>query len=315
MALRVDDIKEPLESTEDSVSFYLRDIGSIPLLTASEEVELAKKIERGVEATRRLADDSLGPEELAVARLDAREGDAARRKLVESNLRLVVSVARRYGDRGLPLADLIAEGNFGLMRAAEKFDYHRGYRFSTYATWWIRQAVARGAANQSRVVRLPIHVGEQMALVSRSSHKLLQQLGRQPTKEELATETRMSPEQVADVVRASQHPISLDQPYGRENSDGTVGELVEDSSAPGPVDQALRQALRTEVRQLLSELTEREHRVLSLRFGLEDDRPRTLEEVGRIMGVTRERVRQIEHEAISRLREGDRTEALREFLS
>jgi RNA polymerase primary sigma factor len=315
MALRVEDIKEPLDSAEDSVTFYLRDIGAIPLLTAAEEVELAKRIERGVEANKRLDGPlPLAPEERATALAEARDGDAARRKLVESNLRLVVSVARRYGDRGLPLADLIAEGNFGLMRAAEKFDYHKGYRFSTYATWWIRQAVARGAANQSRVVRLPIHVGEQMAAVAKGSHKLLQELGRQPTSEELARETHLSPDQVMDVVRASQHPVSLDQPYGRE-SDGTVGELVEDTSAPRPVDYALRQALRTGVQALLGELTEREQRVLTLRYGLEDDRPRTLEEVGRALGVTRERVRQIEHEALSRLRGQGRAEALRDFLS
>ena len=210
MAVRlIEEQREPLESTDDSVSFYLRDIGAIPLLTPAQEVELAKLIERGVAASTRLR-GPLPVEERDAALREEAEGDAARRKLIESNLRLVVSVARRYGDRGLPLADLIAEGNFGLMRAAEKFDYHRGYRFSTYATWWIRQAVARGAANQSRVVRLPIHVSEQVSLLSKSTHKLSQELGRQPTSDELARETHMNAQQVVDVLRASTLPVSLD---------------------------------------------------------------------------------------------------------
>ncbi len=314
MALRYkDESKEPLESTDDSVSFYLRDIGLIPLLTSQEEVELAKRIERGVDARDRL-ETMLDAEEHARAVSEARDGDAARRKLIESNLRLVVSVARRYGDRGLPLADLIAEGNFGLMRAAEKFDYHKGYRFSTYATWWIRQAVARGAANQSRVVRLPIHVSEMVTLVTKTSHRLSQELGRQPTSEELATATDLSAQQVVDVIRASQHPVSLDQPFGRE-SDGTIGEMVEDVGADRPLDQALREVLREQVREMLGDLTDRERKVLSLRYGLEDDNPRTLEEVGREIGVTRERVRQIEFEALTQLRKRERAEALREFLS
>lgn len=314
MAIRLkDEHKEPLESTDDSVSFYLHDIGAIPLLTSDQEVELAKRIERGVAASQRL-EGALDDAEREQALLEVSEGDLARHKLIEHNLRLVVSVARRYGDRGMPLADLIAEGNFGLMRAAEKFDYHKGYRFSTYATWWIRQAVARGAANQSRVVRLPIHVSEMVSLVAKTSHRLSQDLGRQPTSEELAQETHLRPEQVVDIIRASQHPVSLDQPFGRE-SDGTIGEMVEDLSADRPVDHALHQALRDQVQRILGDLTERESRVLRLRYGLDDDNPRTLEEVGREIGVTRERVRQIEFEALSQLRKREQAESLREFLS
>ncbi len=305
--------EESRDGGEDAVAFYLRDIGIIPLLTAVEEVELAKSIERGREAADRLARSPGGRQrKLAIAAVE--EGERARRKLIESNLRLVVSIARRYGDRGLPLGDLIAEGNFGLMRAAEQFDYHKGYRFSTYATWWIRQAVARGAANQSRVVRLPIHVSEQVASIAKWTHLLSQELGRQPTSEELALQTSMSKQHLIDVVRASQHPVSLDQPYGRDG-EGTVGELVEDSTAPQPVEYALRQGLRTHMRDALSELTEREQLVLRLRYGLDDDQPRTLEEVGREIGVTRERVRQIEHEALGRLREDHQVKSLKDFLN
>lgn len=299
-------------ASEDSVAVYLRDIGAIPLLTAAEEVTLAKAIEAGKRAGQRL-ESSLGNEERALALREQEYGLGARRKMIESNLRLVVSIARRYSGRGLPLSDLIEEGNLGLMRATEKFDYHRGFRFSTYATWWIRQAVTRALASQSRIVRLPIHVSEMMNDVSKASHKLSQELGREPTNEEIAREVHLTPERVREIVKVSQQPVSLEQPFGRDG-EGPVTEMVEDKAIGQPADRVTLAMLREEVRAALRGLTDREQRVIALRYGLSGEQLYTLEEVGKVMGVTRERIRQIEKEALWKLRQPGRSESLRAFL-
>lgn len=300
-------------AAEDSVAVYLRDIGAIPLLSASEEVELAKSIELGKEGMKRLVDD-LGAEERVLVERQVETGQRARRKMIESNLRLVVSIARRYSGRGMPLSDLIEEGNLGLMRATEKFDYTRGYRFSTYATWWIRQAVTRALASQSRVVRLPVHVSDIVNQVSRVSVRLSQELGRDATSAEIAAEVKLSPERVREIVKASQHPVSLEQPYSDTN-DGTIADLVEDKEAEQPADQVSREMLQQTIHSALRSLTEREQRVLSLRYGLVGDHSYTLEEVGKLLGVTRERIRQIEKEALWKLRQPGHSEQLLPYLA
>lgn len=297
---------------EDSVAVYLRDIGAIPLLTAAQEVELAKSIELGKAGMPRL-NEELPPEERALVVRQVESGERARRKMIESNLRLVVSIARRYSGRGMPLSDLIEEGNLGLMRATEKFEYTRGYRFSTYATWWIRQAVTRALASQSRVVRLPVHVSDIINQVSRVSLRLSQELGREATSVEIAAEVHLTPERVREIVKASQQPVSLEQPYN-DGNDGTIAELVEDKAVEQPVDQVSREMLRETVRSALRSLSEREQRVLSLRYGLTEDHAYTLEEVGKLLGVTRERIRQIEKEALWKLRQPGHSEHLLPFL-
>lgn len=299
-------------ASEDSIAVYLQDIGVIPLLTASEEVELAKRIERGKKAEEILL-HSTSPEERAAARLEKNEAVRARMKMIESNLRLVVSIARRYTGRGLPLSDLVEEGNLGLMRATDKFDYTRGYRFSTYATWWIRQAVTRALASQSRVVRLPVHVSEMVTQAAKATLKLSQELGREPTSEEIAREIHMNPDRVREIIKAAQQPISLEQPFG-DTGDAFISEVIEDRNAEQPADRVSMDMLRDQVRSALRELTAREREVLMLRYGLTGDRYHTLEEVGREMGVTRERIRQIEKEALSKLRNRTGAESLRAFL-
>ncbi len=298
---------------EDAMGAYLREIGTIPLLTADEEVRLAQCIERGKAAARKL-ELPLDSEERLVALAEVEQGEAARRRLIEGNLRLVVSVARRYAGRGLPLADLVEEGNLGLMRAAEKFDYSKGFRFSTYATWWIRQSVARGLANQARTLRLPVHVADLVTQVSRTSHRLSQELGREPTSAEIAEDLHLSPCRVREIMAASQQPISLDQPPGGV-SEVPIGELVQDATVDQPSEQTLRQMLREHVRAALRELSEKERWVVSLRYGLDDERPRTLDEVGRLLGLTRERIRQIEKEALGNLRQLSYSESLHAFLA
>ncbi|MDQ3327058.1 MAG: sigma-70 family RNA polymerase sigma factor [Chloroflexota bacterium] len=297
---------------EDSVAVYLRDIGVIPLLTAAEEVELAKSIELGKEASGRLSEDVTPAERQRIVQ-QAELGQQARRKMIESNLRLVVSIARRYSGRGLPLSDLIEEGNLGLMRATEKFDHTRGFRFSTYATWWIRQAVTRALASQSRVVRLPVHVSDLISQVSRVTVTLSQELGREPTSEEIAREVDLQPARVREIVKAAQQPVSLEQPYS-DGGEGSIADLIEDTSEAQPQDQVSRELLRETVHSALGSLTDREQRVLALRYGLAGDHVYTLEEVGKRLGVTRERIRQIEKEALRKLRQPDYSETLRAFL-
>lgn len=299
---------------DDSISLYLKEIGQVPLLTAEEEVRLAKKMERGKRARRHLplgeaTDDTREQLEKLVE-----EGKAAQEHLVKANSRLVVSVAKKYIGRGVPFLDLIQEGNIGLIRAVTKFDYRRGYKFSTYATWWIRQAVTRAIADQGRTIRVPVHMYEQINKLTRISRKLVQELGRQPTIEEIAEELDISLRKVERIMRVAQRPLSLETPVGEEE-DSYLGDFIEDVETVAPVDAASRSLLREDLDETLSSLTPREVRILQLRFGLVDGYSYTLEEVGRKFGVTRERIRQIEAHALGRLRHPSRSRRLRDYLS
>jgi RNA polymerase primary sigma factor len=299
---------------DDSISLYLKEIGRIPLLTAEQEVSLAKRMEAGRMAKRRLSKERLSAEERERLRDMARDGKAAQEHLIKANSRLVVSVAKKYVGRGVPFLDLIQEGNIGLIRAVKKFDYRRGYKFSTYATWWIRQAVTRAIADQGRTIRVPVHMYEQINRLARVSRQLVQELGRDPTVEEIAEELGVSPKKVERTIKVSQRPLSLEMPVGEED-DSFLGDFIEDSEAPSPTDQASQQLLRDQIDDIFISLTPREVRILQLRFGLVDGYSYTLEEVGRKFGVTRERIRQIEAQALGRLRHPSRSRKLRDFLS
>ncbi|MEV5434639.1 RNA polymerase sigma factor [Streptomyces sp. NPDC052682] len=293
---------------------YLREIGRIPLLTAAEEVELARRVEAGLFAEEKL---------LSTPDLDSRlahdldrlvvMGRMAKRRLIEANLRLVVSVAKRYVGRGLTMLDLVQEGNLGLIRAVEKFDYARGYKFSTYATWWIRQAMSRALADQARTIRVPVHVVELINRVVRVQRRLLQERGQEPTPEEVAAHLELPPERVREVLRLAQEPVSLHAPVGEED-DVALGDLIEDGDATSPVESAAFLLLREHLEAVLSTLGERERKVVQLRYGLADGRPRTLEEIGRIFGVTRERIRQIESKTLNKLRDHAFADQLRGYL-
>ncbi|MBT9253322.1 MAG: RNA polymerase sigma factor RpoD [Brockia lithotrophica] len=271
----------------DPVRMYLKEIGRVPLLTPEEEVELAKRIEQGDEE--------------------------AKRRLTEANLRLVVSIAKRYVGRGMLFLDLIQEGNLGLLKAVEKFDYRKGYKFSTYATWWIRQAITRAIADQARTIRIPVHMVETINKMVRVSRQLLQELGREPTAEEIAREMGITPERVREIQKIAQEPVSLETPIGEED-DSHLGDFIEDQDAVSPVDAASYELLKEQLEKVLDELSEREENVLRLRFGLDDGKMRTLEEVGKVFGVTRERIRQIEAKALRKLRHPSRSKKLRDFL-
>lgn len=271
----------------DPVRMYLKEIGRVPLLKASEEVELAKRIEAGDES--------------------------AKRELAEANLRLVVSIAKRYVGRGMLFLDLIQEGNMGLIKAVDKFDYRKGYKFSTYATWWIRQAITRAIADQARTIRIPVHMVETINKLIRVSRQLLQDLGREPTPEEIAIEMGITPEKVREIQKIAQEPVSLETPIGEED-DSHLGDFIEDHDAPAPADVAAYELLKEQLEDVLDTLTEREEHVLRLRFGLDDGRTRTLEEVGKVFGVTRERIRQIEAKALRKLRHPSRSKRLKDFL-
>jgi RNA polymerase primary sigma factor len=299
---------------DDSISLYLKEIGRIPLLTAEQEVSLAKRMEAGRIAKRRLSKERLSTEERERLRELVRDGKAAQEHLIKANSRLVVSVAKKYVGRGVPFLDLIQEGNIGLIRAVKKFDYRRGYKFSTYATWWIRQAVTRAIADQGRTIRVPVHMYEQINRLARVSRQLVQELGRDPTVEEIAEELGVSPKKVERTIKVSQRPLSLEMPVGEED-DSFLGDFIEDSEAPSPTDQASQQLLRDQIDDIFVSLTPREVRILQLRFGLVDGYSYTLEEVGRKFGVTRERIRQIEAQALGRLRHPSRSRKLRDFLS
>ncbi|MFE1577691.1 RNA polymerase sigma factor [Streptomyces fradiae] len=293
---------------------YLREIGRIPLLTAAEEVELARRVEAGLFAEEKLArtpdlDTRLA---LDLDRLVVR-GRMAKRRLIEANLRLVVSVAKRYAGRGLTMLDLVQEGNLGLIRAVEKFDYARGYKFSTYATWWIRQAMSRALADQGRTIRVPVHVVELINRVVRVQRGLLQERGREPTAEEVAARLGLPPERIGEVLRLAQEPVSLHTPVGGED-DVALGDLIEDGDAASPAESAAFLLLREHLEAVLSILGEREREVVQLRYGLADGRPRTLEEIGRLFGVTRERIRQIESKTLGKLRDHAYAEQLRGYL-
>ncbi|GHD92436.1 RNA polymerase principal sigma factor HrdA [Streptomyces naganishii JCM 4654] len=293
---------------------YLREIGRIPLLTAAEEVELARRVEAGLFAEEKLAGTPDLDSQLALD-LDRLVvmGRMAKRRLIEANLRLVVSVAKRYVGRGLTMLDLVQEGNLGLIRAVEKFDYARGYKFSTYATWWIRQAMSRALADQARTIRVPVHVVELINRVVRVQRRILQERGYEPTPDEVAAHLELPPERVSEVLRLAQEPVSLHAPVGEED-DVALGDLIEDGDAASPVESAAFLLLREHLDAVLSTLGERERKVVQLRYGLADGRPRTLEEIGRIFGVTRERIRQIESKTLNKLRDHAFADQLRGYL-
>jgi RNA polymerase primary sigma factor len=301
-------------ATSDPVRMYLKEIGRVPLLTAEQEVDLAQRVEAGLFAAEKLEHEPDLSEQLRgdLAWL-AEDGARAKRQLVEANLRLVVSIAKRYVGRGMLFLDLIQEGNLGLIRAVEKFDYAKGYKFSTYATWWIRQAITRAIADQARTIRIPVHMVETINKLVRVSRELLQELGREPTPEEIGREMDLPPEKVLEIRRISQEPVSLDTPIGEED-DSHLGDFIEDSDAIVPLDAASFLLLQEQLQTVLHSLTERETRVIEMRFGLLDGRPRTLEEVGQEFGVTRERIRQIESKTLSKLRHPSRSQKLRDYL-
>ncbi|WP_425581373.1 RNA polymerase sigma factor [Streptomyces sodiiphilus] len=299
---------------EDLLRQYLREIGRIPLLSASDEVELARRIEAGLFAEEKLS-TSTGLDDRLVLDLDRLvvRGRLAKRRLVEANLRLVVSVAKRYAGRGLTMLDLVQEGNLGLIRAVEKFDYTRGFKFSTYATWWIRQAMSRAIADQARTIRVPVHVVELINRVVRAQRGLLQECGQEPTTAQIAERAGLTPARVDEILRLAQDPVSLQSPVGEED-DLSLGDLIEDADVPSPVESAAFLLLREQLEAVLSTLGDRERRVVELRYGLADGRPRTLEEIGRLFGVTRERIRQIEHKTLARLRGHAYAQHLRGYL-
>ena len=299
----------------DLVRVYLNGIGKRALLTAEQEVELAKRIEAGVFAQHMLdTAKALPPKRRGELSALVRDGRVAKNHLLEANLRLVVSLAKRYTGRGMPLLDLIQEGNLGLIRAVEKFDYAKGYKFSTYATWWIRQAITRGMADQSRTIRLPVHLVEQVNKLARVKRDLHQQLGREATPEELAAECGLTPEKVTDLLDHARDPVSLDMPVGSDE-DAPLGDFIEDSDASDAESAVISGLLQDDLRRVLATLDEREQAVIRLRYGLEDGQPRTLDQIGKEFGLSRERVRQIEREVMSKLRQGDRAERLRAYAS
>ncbi|MCU1678761.1 MAG: polymerase, sigma 70 subunit, RpoD subfamily [Frankiales bacterium] len=301
--------------TNDPVRMYLKEIGKVPLLTAEEEVDLAKRIEAGLFAAEKMSTATKKVSDKMRKEFDwiERDGEVAKRKLVEANLRLVVSIAKRYVGRGMLFLDLIQEGNLGLIRAVEKFDYTKGYKFSTYATWWIRQAITRAIADQARTIRIPVHMVETINKLVRIQRQLLQDLGREPTPEEIAKEMDLTPERVREIQKVSQEPVSLETPIGEEE-DSSLGDFIEDSDAVVPVDAASFILLQEQLDSVLHTLSDREKKVIQLRFGLTDGHPRTLEEVGREFGVTRERIRQIESKTLSKLRHPSRSQKLRDYL-
>jgi RNA polymerase primary sigma factor len=330
-------------ATNDPVRMYLKEIGRVPLLTAADEIMLAKKIEAGLEASDALSPDrpAVDPDRLEALAVKAaiehripeygtgheptpqrareilrqieREGQLAKKKLIEANLRLVVSIAKRYVGRGMLFLDLIQEGNLGLIRAVEKFDYTKGFKFSTYATWWIRQAITRAIADQARTIRIPVHMVETINKLVRIQRQLLQDLGREPTPEELGVEMDLPPERVREIQKVAQEPVSLETPIGEEE-DSHLGDFIEDSEAIVPVDAASFILMQEQLEGVLGSLSEREKKVIQLRFGLHDGHQRTLEEVGREFGVTRERIRQIEAKTLSKLRHPSRSQKLRDYL-
>ena len=330
------------ELTNDPVRMYLREIGRVNLLTAEEEVALARKIQKGMQAKKKLDQDELAPEQKEELERLVDEGEWAKRRLAEANLRLVVSVAKRYIGRGMSFLDLIQEGNIGLMRAVEKFDHRRGYKFSTYASWWIRQAISRAIADQARTIRIPVHMVETINRLIRVQRRLLQELGREPTSKEIALEMDLLSEEdkqaieesrvsgqpldpavdrrwrraatkVRRIMRIAQEPMSLETPIGSEEN-SYLGDFIEDETVMGPVDAASKQLLKEQMQDILDSLSERERKVLEMRFGLLDGQGRTLEEVGQEFGVTRERIRQIEAKALRKLRHPLRSRKLRDYL-
>ncbi len=312
-------------SVEDPVRMYLKEIGKVPLLSADEEIELAQNMEDGAVATEKInvlkgridgaseKEKAEIKEEIKTLQRDVDKGADAKKRLAEANLRLVVSIAKRYVGRGMLFLDLIQEGNLGLIKAVEKFDYKKGYKFSTYATWWIRQAITRAIADQARTIRIPVHMVETINKLIRVSRQLLQELGREPSPEEIAKEMNMPVERVREILKISQEPVSLETPIGEEE-DSHLGDFIKDDNVPVPADAAAFTLLKEQLEEVLGTLTEREQKVLTLRFGLEDGRARTLEEVGKEFNVTRERIRQIEAKALRKLRHPSRSRKLKDYL-
>lgn len=312
-------------SVEDPVRMYLKEIGKVPLLSADEEIELAQNMEDGAVATEKInvlkgrldgaseEEKAEIKEEIKTLQRDVDKGADAKKRLAEANLRLVVSIAKRYVGRGMLFLDLIQEGNLGLIKAVEKFDYKKGYKFSTYSTWWIRQAITRAIADQARTIRIPVHMVETINKLIRVSRQLLQELGREPSPEEIAKEMNMPVERVREILKISQEPVSLETPIGEEE-DSHLGDFIKDDNVPVPADAAAFTLLKEQLEEVLGTLTEREQKVLTLRFGLEDGRARTLEEVGKEFNVTRERIRQIEAKALRKLRHPSRSRKLKDYL-
>ena len=310
-------------SVEDPVRMYLKEIGKVPLLSADEEIELAQNMEDGAVATEKInvlkgridgaSEKAEIKEEIKTLQRDVDKGADAKKRLAEANLRLVVSIAKRYVGRGMLFLDLIQEGNLGLIKAVEKFDYKKGYKFSTYATWWIRQAITRAIADQARTIRIPVHMVETINKLIRVSRQLLQELGREPSPEEIAKEMNMPVERVREILKISQEPVSLETPIGEEE-DSHLGDFIKDDNVPVPADAAAFTLLKEQLEEVLGTLTEREQKVLTLRFGLEDGRARTLEEVGKEFNVTRERIRQLEAKALRKLRHPSRSRKLKDYL-
>jgi len=302
-------------SVDDTVGLYLKEMGHVPLLTSEEEVELARRLEQGRQARRQLASNGRDPQERERLRHLVERGREARRHLIKANTRLVVSVAKRYRGLGLPFLDLIQAGNTGLIKAVDRFDYSRGYKFGTYATWWIRQAITRAVSQQGRTIRIPVHMGDRIRKVIRTAQRMEQDLGRRPRPEEIAEEMGLDPDQVRWMLRVSMRPMSLDRPIGEEEDASELGDLIEDERAPSPVGSADRHLLREDLENMLTTLSPRESRVLRMRFGLGDDRAYTLREIGDKLGVSRERARQIAQVAIRKLRHPRHSRKLRSYLS
>ena len=301
-------------SSDDSIGLYLREMACVPLLSTQEEITLAQLLEKGQKAQRRLSKDVRDPEERRRLERAVNEGKAAREHLIKANTRLVVSIAKKYMGRGVPFLDLIQEGNLGLMKAVEKFDYRRGYRFSTYATWWIRQTITRAIADQGRTIRVPVHMSDRIRRLYKTARRLEQERGRKPTPEEIAEELDIEPHKVRWMLKVSWRPISLEKPIGEEE-DSELGSFIEDDQTPTPTQSAYEHLLREKMEEVLATLTPREARILRLRFGLLDGRSYTLEEVGQKFGLTRERIRQIEGKALRRLRHPRRSRQLKEYLT
>ena len=302
-------------ASDDTISLYLKEMARVPLLTADQEVTLARQLEEGLNASKRLHQNGNLTEDERDDLLNvADRGEASRSHLIRANTRLVVSIAKRYLGQGVPFLDLIQEGNLGLIKAVEKFDYRRGHRFSTYATWWIRQAITRALADQGRVIRLPVHLSDRIRKVYQVAQQLEQDWGRQPTPEEIAKELSLPANKVQWMLKVSQRPLSLEKPVGEEE-DSELGSFIPDEDAPTPTDRAYHNLLKEKLEDILTTLSPREARILRLRFGLQDGRSYTLEEVGRKFGLTRERIRQIEHEALDRLRHPSRSRQLRDYMS
>jgi RNA polymerase primary sigma factor len=300
-------------SSDDTISLYLKEMASVPLLKAEEEIQLAKQLERGRQARRKLEKDGLSPALREKYLREVELGNAARAHLIKANTRLVVSIAKRYMGQGVPFLDLIQEGNLGLMKAVEKFDYRRGCKFSTYATWWIRQSITRALAEQGRIIRLPSHVGDRIRKVYRTAQQLEQDGGQKPTPTEIAKRMGVDPSKVRWLLKVSRRPLSLEKPVGEEE-DSELGEFIEDEESPTPTDTVTQNLLAEKVEEILSTLSPREARILRLRFGLQDGRSYTLKEVGEKFGLTRERIRQIEREALNRLRHPSRSRQLRDYM-